>query len=40
MMNYVKNTAILLLAALTTTGCITDDTDSSQICRGAKHSLQ
>ena len=28
MMNYVKNTAILLLAALTTTGCIADDTDS------------
>ena len=28
MMNYVKNTTILLLAALTTTGCIADDTDS------------
>ena len=27
-MNYVKNTTILLLAALTTTGCIADDTDS------------
>lgn len=27
-MNYVKYTTILLLAALTTTGCIADDTDS------------
>ena len=27
-MNYVKNTTILFLAALTTTGCIADDTDS------------
>ena len=28
MMNYVKNTVILLIAALATTGCIADDTDS------------
>ena len=27
-MNYVKNTAILLIAALATTGCIADDADS------------
>ncbi len=30
-MNYVKNTTILLLAALTTTGCIADDTDSDEV---------